>query len=445
MNLNKRRQILRALEEKKKNPLLFLPCIIAIIAVKAFYAVCMNADMALSDEEGNFLGIKSREKKTAHDFDKEMEKLAEAAAKDSDDFTEKEKKHLSEDLPFRPMWMRLTSATLAAAFAFMILPAAEVAAKGDATGSSDLVFTWDADGIKEFPPTKSLLNTVSVDLFSFYSDPNAVPLKVSSGVFKNMPSLTKITLGYSDTFDKKSIASGNFTNIAPDYTFYIKADNETDYNYMADRLSSIVKKNTAKNLNINPYPIVWDEGGAVSAEADKLNVSNFRAYSGVGKIVFEWDENTNADGYILYKKVTGTSTSGASFTYQRIDELANEELDIEGGICRLEYDSTTETEYAVRGYEDYDLGYTPDPYRLTSPKFTTSGKVVSKTAGKPDMEDVSSNENIAIEISMPSDVADPSYIVIFRATGNTTELVDRYEPVTGAVHTYVDPEPFNNS
>ncbi|MDE7292902.1 MAG: hypothetical protein K2N72_00605, partial [Oscillospiraceae bacterium] len=63
MDYNKQRKIVKALEAKGKNPLLFLPCLIAKLLVIGFMSACRWVDMALSDSEGNFLGLKRREEK----------------------------------------------------------------------------------------------------------------------------------------------------------------------------------------------------------------------------------------------------------------------------------------------------------------------------------------------------------------------------------------------
>ena len=54
MDYNKQRKIVKALEAKGKNPLLFLPCLIAKLLVIGFMSACRWVDMALSDSEGNF-------------------------------------------------------------------------------------------------------------------------------------------------------------------------------------------------------------------------------------------------------------------------------------------------------------------------------------------------------------------------------------------------------
>lgn len=63
LDFNRRKKILRKLSDTaEKNVLLLIPCLIAAGLVKLFYFIVCNLDIALSDKDGNFLGIKSREK-----------------------------------------------------------------------------------------------------------------------------------------------------------------------------------------------------------------------------------------------------------------------------------------------------------------------------------------------------------------------------------------------
>lgn len=63
LDFNRRKKILRKLSDTaEKNVLLLLPCLAAAGLVKLFYFIVCNLDIALSDKDGNFLGIKSREK-----------------------------------------------------------------------------------------------------------------------------------------------------------------------------------------------------------------------------------------------------------------------------------------------------------------------------------------------------------------------------------------------
>lgn len=59
LDFNKRKRILKKLSDTAEmNVLLLIPCLIAAGLVKLFYHIACNIDIALSDKNGNFLGIK---------------------------------------------------------------------------------------------------------------------------------------------------------------------------------------------------------------------------------------------------------------------------------------------------------------------------------------------------------------------------------------------------
>lgn len=62
LDFNKRKRILKKLSDTaERNVLLLIPCLIVAGLVKLFYHVVCNVDIALSDKNGNFLGIKRRQ------------------------------------------------------------------------------------------------------------------------------------------------------------------------------------------------------------------------------------------------------------------------------------------------------------------------------------------------------------------------------------------------
>lgn len=99
LDFNTKKQIIRSLREKRcKNKAMWLICVIAEFAVKLWYAVACRVDMALSDKNGNFLGLK-REKN-------------------------KSKSHKKDDIVYvkRPIVSRIVSGILAASFLIMMVP-----------------------------------------------------------------------------------------------------------------------------------------------------------------------------------------------------------------------------------------------------------------------------------------------------------------------------------
>lgn len=104
VNFETRKRILKKLSDSgKKNFLLFLPCLIASLFVKLYYFIVCHIDLALSDKEGNFLGIKAEEK---------------AKVKKQDDIVYVK----------RPFLSRVLSAILTVAFTGTFLPAISFAA-----------------------------------------------------------------------------------------------------------------------------------------------------------------------------------------------------------------------------------------------------------------------------------------------------------------------------
>ena len=63
LDFNRRKRILRKLSDTaEKNVILLIPCLAAAGLIKLFYFIVCNIDIAFSDKDGNFLGIKSHEK-----------------------------------------------------------------------------------------------------------------------------------------------------------------------------------------------------------------------------------------------------------------------------------------------------------------------------------------------------------------------------------------------
>lgn len=99
LDFNTKKEILRRLKARRsKNKLLWLPCVTAELFVKLWYAFLCRADMALSDKNGKFLGIKKP--------------------------SEKKGRRRQDDIVYvkKPFWGRLMSAILAASFVMMFVP-----------------------------------------------------------------------------------------------------------------------------------------------------------------------------------------------------------------------------------------------------------------------------------------------------------------------------------
>lgn len=99
LDFNTKKEMLRRLKARRsKNKLMWLPCVTAEIFIKLWYAFLCRADLALSDKNGNFLGVKQPR--------------------------EKVRTRRQDDIVYvkRPFWGRIMSAFLAAAFMMMFVP-----------------------------------------------------------------------------------------------------------------------------------------------------------------------------------------------------------------------------------------------------------------------------------------------------------------------------------
>lgn len=99
LDFNTKKEMLRRLKAKRsKNKILWLPCAAAELLIKLWYAFLCRADMALSDRNGKFLGIKQP--------------------------VEKKGVRRQDDIVYvkRSFWGRLLSAVLAASFVLMFVP-----------------------------------------------------------------------------------------------------------------------------------------------------------------------------------------------------------------------------------------------------------------------------------------------------------------------------------
>ncbi|MGN0603813.1 MAG: fibronectin type III domain-containing protein [Oscillospiraceae bacterium] len=122
LDFNKRKKILRKLSDTaEKNVLLLIPCLIAAGFVKLFYFIVCNVDIALSDKDGNFLGIK-RER------------------------SEKQSRKKKDDIVYvkRGFVPRMVSLVLSFAFVMMFVPTVFPSIQSFATIPDD----WSSTSIK---------------------------------------------------------------------------------------------------------------------------------------------------------------------------------------------------------------------------------------------------------------------------------------------------------
>lgn len=127
LDFNTKKEILRRLKAKRgKNKLMWLPCVIAELFVKLWYAFLCRADLALSDKDGKFLGLAKPKEKTG--------------VRRQDDIIYVKK----------PFFGRVMSGVLAAAFLLMVAPEVslvDLGIKVSAVGSSTIPIT---DGTRTY-------------------------------------------------------------------------------------------------------------------------------------------------------------------------------------------------------------------------------------------------------------------------------------------------------
>jgi len=388
MDFNTQRKIVRKLEEAGKNPLLFLPCIIAKYAVILFMSACRSIDMALSDKDGNFLGIKRREKP--------RRAYPDVPVPETNTY-EVKKPGKKQALPYRPFWQRAMSLLLAFAFVAM---SSEITAGADTV--SLIKYVADAKQLitaAELQPLRSSI--YEADLYTNYVNNENYALQIENGAFNGMPELTTITLGYSTGM---SIGSNNFTNIAPDAAAYIRTDSKEDY------------ETAAANISSTAVSKVWDRNGQTYSEIPN-DVPALTAYSGVGKVILKWNNLTpEPDGYAIYTYSNGRYAANPTV----ITAGKATENDASRTRCTAEIAGVSGKSqiYAIRAFRSISPDYDGDgavdvTVPLYSKRFTRSGSAAPLTAGKPEIAVSMSNKTATVDISLALNASDPSYIVLF--------------------------------
>lgn len=434
MDFNKQRKIVKRLEEKGRNPLLFLPCFIAKYAVIVFMTLCRLADMALSDKDGNFLGIKRRRKRKKRNYDRELAELqrraeaeealraqaaaaavsAESADKTEsgrDGFSEKELRRLEGRLSYRPMWQRAVSALLAASFAVMTVPEISAGAVGEGVVYMVPVTEIVTSEMVASAGGGSKAAISEVDFSNYIG--SGIPLKIEAGAFYNMPALTTVTmpavtLGYS-------IGANNFKNIAHCATMFVSASTDEDYTTAAAAFRS---------TDIN---IVRDKGGIKSMIPDDVKYLN--AYSAANSVLLEWPAVTNADGYTIYSY----SGSGAAAVYRQVTGASVTYGD--DGLMRAEIRasaSSGDVLYAVRGYKTVpaDAATRATGVTLYSKHFRQASSAVRPLiTGTPTIVSNMINNTINLTISMPASASIPSYLILYSRSGDEDTYYGSYEAV----------------
>ncbi|MCI7766428.1 MAG: fibronectin type III domain-containing protein [Oscillospiraceae bacterium] len=378
MDFNTQRKIVKKLREKGKNPLLFIPCLIAACAVVLFMSVCRAVDMALSDSEGNFLGIKRTRKVKRYPAAVPVPMPSESS------FISK-KSVKKSPLPFRPLWQRAMSLLLACAFVTM---SAEITASAETIANvADIPFSPSSAEItaQELIDFENINGKISeADLYTNYRDGDT--FEINRNVFTGNPYLTTVTLGYSTNM----VINNNFSEMAPDSSIFVVADNEDDFNDAREKIGSVSNTNTT---------VIWDKDKTVYNNyiPENVNAASVKAYSGVGGIILKWDSVTNVDNYKIYRFNKKYTAEGKA------------SIVTSGSECSAVITGGVEGIYAVRAYNEYS------DKKIFSRQFANASQSAKTlTAGAPKLTTTMSNRTVTVNISMDlNKYSMPSYIILF--------------------------------
>ncbi len=398
MDFNTQRRIIKRLKEKGKSPLLFLPCLIAQLVVAVVFTVGRSIDMALSDKNGNFLGIK-RKKMQSRSFEREQARLERRISSSKDDFTPKQLKRATAPLPYRPIWKRTVSMILSFCIAAMTVPAVGVSVAAETLERITVANTQEIT--RDSFTGYDAKNISVIDMSTNYPSDAPYAVNLASGAIRNMPSLTTVTLGYSDAVQ---IGGSNFANIAPAPTVIIKADKQEQYTELKNKLGSA-----------SQYAY-WDDGHGYEFPAD---ITGLTAYSGIDKVILKWDsvpQDTLCSVY-TYNPSNGIYTP---VPQSKITDLTSSGCTVAA--------SSTETIYAVRASRLDQVGSVQQSIRSVG--FTRSNSVSARKAGKPVITEAMSNNNIRLNISMPPKTDYPDYLVLYKNSG--TASYDHFRTFTSA-------------
>lgn len=222
-DFNNKKEMLRRLRAKReRNRALWLPCVIAELFVKAWYAVICRAGLALSDKNGRFLGLGA--------------------------VSDKPKKRRQDDIVYvkRPFWGRLLSATLAAAFVMMFVP--EITPVITASAASLITLEYGGE-TKEFFQDKD--NPTKLFLPEVYDAATAVSASITECIKAN---------GYLNISWE---VNGN-TNNYKIFGYSILVTNTTDGQKYEKKESMptpkvekyVIELENTKNYTVNIYPII---------------------------------------------------------------------------------------------------------------------------------------------------------------------------------------------
>lgn len=462
MDYNTQRKIMKALAEKGKNPLLFLPCLIARVLVAAFMSAWRFVDMSLSDREGNFLGIKrkahARQSLQDRRAAREEQRLREAAllsreravqgeravpvssVMEEDGFSERELRRIRGSLPYRSFGARCASFGLAAAFALTVVPEIGVSAAVVGDSSSPWV---------TFKPTVGSVSKQAIDEFyfnKFGNDPGYITeadlyteidydndiLNVAGGTFNDIPSLTMVTLGYSADSSGSPVTyidKNNFRNSGGgDIAVFVKGRP----NDGGDSEEAVKRQLAGTGVKV----IRDDSGGVRDTVIGLGQASGVSAKGSIGSVIVEWFPTTGKGsmGYAIYTaKTKKDPLTGREIVseYKRVNyyyPAATDSLYPEYTVVRTAAGETkcravipvTGTEplyYAVRPFLERtssDTSVNNGIYQVCAPTFAVSGEAAAPVSASTTAPVITADVN-GFDVTLNISNIDPkaNYINIY--------------------------------
>ena len=332
VDFNTKKNILQKLRKKRsENKLLWLPCVIAAAFVKLWYGTVCRIGMALSDKNGNFLGIRMPERKP---------KSRKARRQDDIVYVKK------------PFVGRVLSAVLAAAFVLMVAP--ELNIDLGIRASAAITATTTVDGVDYVydPNSGGNDNYYRKDEFDSASargiDSSLINFDVGYGATRVTWSLGSLDINLIDTVhielvdtnSGRTLKEDDVSKDASEYVFTDIAPNTS----VRVRLAPTTLIDRYKYTPANPddpeskasITLEQRDGFAVDGQASMQNIGRLDATfdaptlkilnkdSGLeiddtslidcnnGKVMLQWeavqqkggaasDLNTPADGYVIYR------------------------------------------------------------------------------------------------------------------------------------------------
>lgn len=370
MDFNTQRRAVGAIDSFAKRHRLLRPVCAAVkVLVIAFCSLVRAIDMAFSDKNGNFLGIK-------HKSSDKRQRIARAEGK---------KVRREYHAVKRPFFLRCVSAMLAVCFGFMIMPeglaipvfAAELGVKveggvitgvdGTFTAYPGHVLSSDSDSFTAVD--ENAFSTANhLTLVDLTSNGAAGLVSIGDSAFANS-SLTTVKL-YFDTANVTNISGSAFNNMAPDSAIFV--DYQGTKAAMSANLTSAevgFGKNFGDKIGGNTL-IINDKDKQFSSQIpNNLAEGSVEVFSSYEKVYVKVQHasSDNYTGYAIYTKSGGKYTKIGDYKLSE-DSSRRDIIGTDTTYYFAVSKSNSSTEFAVRPYKNVTAG--GESYNLYSTDFT---------------------------------------------------------------------------